>query len=114
VAVVAAGRLAASGRLSDLVAFHQRGWEMVVAGLTPEVLARIRPGVRRVTEISAGRYTLELSLGEPPERLMPDLAAGGASLVSLNPLRDSLEDFFIQRVAEVGLGARGPEGREGT
>lgn len=114
VAVVAAGRLAASGRLSDLVAFHQRGWEMVVAGLTPEVLARIRPGVRRVTEISAGRYTLELSLGEPPERLVPDLAAGGASLVSLNPLRDSLEDFFIQRVAEVGLGAREPEGREGT
>jgi hypothetical protein len=38
--------------------------------------------------------------------MLPELAAGGASLVSLNPVRDSLEDFFIQRVAEVGEGAR--------
>ena len=41
VAVVAGGRLAASGRLSDLLAFQLRGWEMVVAGVTPEMLAGI-------------------------------------------------------------------------
>jgi hypothetical protein len=26
----------------------------------------------------------------------------GAVLVSLNPIRDTLEDFFVRRVAEVG------------
>src|SRR4051812_33350789 len=62
VAIVAGGRLAASGRLSELLQFQTRGWEMVVAGLTPEMVARVRPGVTRITEISAGRYTLELSL----------------------------------------------------
>ena len=41
VAVVAGGRLAASGRLSDILAFQVRGWELVIADLRPEVLARI-------------------------------------------------------------------------
>ena len=109
VAVVAAGRLAASGRLSEILAFQVHGWELVVADLRPEVLARVRPAVRRATEISTGRYSLELSLDHPPERLLADLIATGASLVSLNPLRDTLEDFFVRRVAEVGTGARAPE-----
>jgi ABC-2 type transport system ATP-binding protein len=111
VAVVAGGRLAAAGKLADLLAFQLRGWEMVVAGLTPETLARISSRARRVTEISAGRYNLELSLEHPPERLFPEL--GGATLVSINPLQESLEDFFMQRVAEVGRGARaGDEGSD--
>jgi ABC-2 type transport system ATP-binding protein len=112
VAVVAGGRLAASGRLSDLLAFQLRGWEVVVAGLASEALARIRPRIRSVTEISPERYTLELALDQPPERLLPELAAGGASLVSVNPVRDSLEDFFVQRVAEVGEGARVSNARD--
>jgi ABC-2 type transport system ATP-binding protein len=107
VAVVAAGRLAASGRLSELLAFQLKGWELVVSGVTPALLARMESRFRRATEISAGRYTFEIPEDEQPERLLPELSAGGASLVSLNPVRDSLEDFFVQRVAAVGQGARG-------
>src|SRR3954453_21050513 len=51
VGVVAGGRLAAAGRLSEILAFEVRGWELVVSGLTPEVLERLRPSVRRSTEI---------------------------------------------------------------
>ena len=40
--------------------------------------------------------------------ILPDLTATGAQLVSLNPIRDTLEDFFVRRVAEVGDGARAP------
>ena len=102
VAVVAFGRLVASGRLSEILAFQVRGWELVIADLKPEALARLTPSVRRITEISSGRYSLELPLGEPPERLLPELTAAGATLVSLNPLRDTLEDYFVQQVAEAG------------
>ena len=56
----------------------------------------------RNTEISAGRYTLELALDQAPERMLADLMATGASLVSLNPIRDTLEDFFVKHVAEAG------------
>jgi ABC-2 type transport system ATP-binding protein len=109
VAVVAGGRLAAAGRLSDILAFEVRGWELVVSSLTPEVLARVAPVVRRATEISPGRYTLELSLDQSPDRILADLTASGAELISLNPMRDTLEDFFMQRVAEAGSRARQAE-----
>src|SRR3954467_1586520 len=106
VAVVAGGRLAASGTLADILAFEVHGWELVVAGLRPEVLARVAPGVRKATEISPGRYSLELSMDQPPDHILAQLTASGASLVSLNPMRDTLEDFFMKRVAEMGAGAR--------
>jgi ABC-2 type transport system ATP-binding protein len=114
VAVVAGGRLAAAGRLSDILAFEVRGWELVVSNLTPEVLARVTSVVRRATEISPGTYTLELSLDQSPDRILADLTAAGVMLISLNPIRDTLEDFFMQRVAEAGAGARPRQAVEGS
>ena len=112
VGVLAGGRLAGAGSLNDLLAFEVRGWELVVADLTPTVLDRVRGVARRVTEISQGRYALELSLDQPPERVLVDLVAAGGRLVSLNPLRETLEEFFVRRVAEAGTGARAPFAEE--
>jgi ABC-2 type transport system ATP-binding protein len=106
VAVVAGGQLAAVGKLTDILAFQVRGWELVVANLRAEVVDRLGSRVQRKTEISPGRYSLELSLEDSPERILGDLVATGATLVSLNPIRDTLEDFFVRRVKEVGDGAR--------
>jgi len=112
VAVVAGGRLAASGTLADILAFQVHGWELVMSGISPEMASRLTPAVRRATEISPGRYSLELSLDQPPDRILAELTAAGASLVSLNPMRDTLEDFFMKRVAEMGAGARAPDQEE--
>ena len=112
VAVVARGRLAASGTLADILAFQVHGWELVMSGVSPEMVSRFTPAVRRATEISPGRYSLELSLDHPPDRILAELTAAGASLVSLNPLRDTLEDFFMKRVAEMGAGARAAQEEE--
>jgi ABC-2 type transport system ATP-binding protein len=112
VAVVAGGRLAASGSLSDILAFQIRGWELVVSNVSPEVLGRLTPAVQRATEISPGRYALELSLDQGPEHVLGDLMAAGAGLISLNPMRDTLEDFFMKHVAEMGPGARAPHVEE--
>ena len=109
VAVVAAGRLAAVGRLSEILAFQVRGWELVVSDVPPEMLDRVKPTVQRVLEISPGRYTFVLPKDASPDHLLSELVAGGAKLVSLNPLHDTLEDYFLQRVAEAGDGARAPE-----
>jgi ABC-2 type transport system ATP-binding protein len=116
VAVVAGGQLAAAGRLTDILAFKVRGWELVVSDLRPDVLERVRPRVRKATEIAPHRYALDLPLDESPERLLTDLTAAGAKLVSLNPIRDTLEDFFVQRVAAIGEGARasGPSEQSGA
>ena len=106
VAVLAGGRLAAQGRLAELTEFTVRGWELVMANLSDAALERVRPTATRVTPISEGRYSLELSLAQPPDRTLSELVATGASVVSLNPLRETLEDFFVQRVAAAGRGAR--------
>jgi ABC-2 type transport system ATP-binding protein len=100
--VVAGGRLAASGRLSDILAFEVRGWELVVSDLKPDALARLASNATRTTEISPGRYSIELPKDRAPDRVLADLTAAGAKLVSLNPVRDTLEDFFIKRIAEAG------------
>jgi ABC-2 type transport system ATP-binding protein len=106
VAILAAGRLAAAGRISDIHALRVRGWELVVAGLSADALARAAAAATRVTEIPGGRYSIELPLSQAPDRMLSDLVASGASLVSLNPIQDTLEDFFVRRVAEAGTGAR--------
>jgi ABC-2 type transport system ATP-binding protein len=98
VAILAKGRLVATGRLTDMLAFRARGWELVVAGVDRGFVARLGARVRSAVEISEGRYSVELPLDPPPERLLSELTAAGAHLVSLNPIRETLEDFFVEHV----------------
>ena len=98
VAILARGRLVANGPLSDMLAFHARGWELVVAGLLDADAPAIGARVRRIVRIGDGRYELELPLEPSPERLMAELSAVGAHFVSLNPIRQTLEDFFVEQV----------------
>lgn len=98
VAILARGRLVTSGRLSDMLEFHVRGWELVAAGVPDAAVPAPGPHVRTVVRIGDGRYELELPLESPPDRLMAQLTAAGAQIVSLNPIRDTLEDFFVQQV----------------
>jgi ABC-2 type transport system ATP-binding protein len=107
VAIVAKGRLAAAGRLADLQAFAVRGWELIVAGVDPAALARVHGTARRVQSVEFDRYVIELPASAHPEEVLRELTAAGATLVSLNPIRDTLEDLFVRRVQEVGDGARG-------
>src|SRR5687768_14406057 len=86
VAVVARGRLAAAGRLTEILAFQIRGWELVISDLRPEVLASLGSVVSRATQISPGRFALELTEQQPPEVILSSLVAAGASIVSLNPI----------------------------
>jgi ABC-2 type transport system ATP-binding protein len=98
VAILAKGRLVAAGRLTDMLALRARGWEMVVAGASEPLIASLGSRVRSTVRIGEGRYTLELALDPPPEQLLMDLTAGGAHLTSLNPIRETLEDVFVQSV----------------
>ena len=108
VAIVAKGRLAAAGALAELREFAVQGWELVMAGVPPAALERLRPRARRILAIAGDRYVIELPPDGRPEETLRELAAAGATTVSLNPLRETLEDVFVRRVAEMGEGARAP------
>ena len=98
VAIVAQGRLMTQGRLSDIVAFELRGWELVVSNLSDAARSELQGRVATITALSNQRYTLELRPGDPPARLLCDLSAAGVEIVSLNPIRTTLEDHFVSLV----------------
>ncbi|HEX6163267.1 MAG TPA: ABC transporter ATP-binding protein [Vicinamibacterales bacterium] len=98
VAIVAQGKLAAAGRLNELLAFELQGWEVVIADV-PAPLAAALPGrFGSVTTLSGGRVSFKLPADAEPDRVASSLRADGARLESINPIRHSLEDFFMQHV----------------
>jgi ABC-2 type transport system ATP-binding protein len=100
VAILAGGRLAAAGELSELLAFRVRGWELVVTGVTQPVIdqAKARRQIVGHTLLGHQRYALEIPLTVEPGQVMADVVAGGAQLVSLTPMRETLEDFFVRQI----------------
>jgi ABC-2 type transport system ATP-binding protein len=98
VAILARGRLVSVGRLADIVAFTHRGWELVVAGVTDSAAGVLQRDARRLVRIGDGRYAIELPPEVPPDRVLAALTAAGGTLVSLNPIRDTLEDYFVRQV----------------
>jgi hypothetical protein len=95
------GHLATAGKLSDILAFKIRGWELVVSDLTDAALqqAQRQGHVTGTTRLGESRYALELPLAPAPEQILANLVAQGAQLVTLNPLRDTLEDVFVRQVS---------------
>ena len=108
VAILVKGRLVAEGRLTEMLAFEARGWELIVANVDDRLAAAIGTRARRVVRIGPDRYHVELSADSPPERLLGELTGAGARLVSLNPIHATLEDFFVAQVAaNDGVDGRG-------
>jgi ABC-2 type transport system ATP-binding protein len=102
VAILAKGRLMKSGRLSDMLDLQANGWELVVGSVTEPLAKTLASKARRMTPISEGRFTVELPLDPPPDRIVSEVAAAGGTVVSLNPLRETLEDIFVEQVAKSG------------
>jgi len=98
VGIVAHGKLVGGGRLSDLLAFERKGWELVVDRLSDTALAALGPRARKVVALGHGRFSIELP-PDPPDAVLGELSAAGAEVRSLNPLRDTLESYFVQHVA---------------
>lgn len=99
VGILKHGRLVYQGALSDLLAGAARSrWDVVVRPPANPALAALRaaPWVSSVTESTPGE--LELSAPDPAEvekHLAGLLAACGSRVVSISPLRPSLEDVFL-------------------
>ena len=97
VAILAQGKLIASGKIADL-GLKVRGWELVVAGISQSRADALASTVDSITRVSDGRYVIELPLHRPPEQIVTELAGSGARILSLNPTHETLEEFFVHQV----------------
>ncbi len=100
VAIVTGGRLIAAGSIAELVPFHIRGWEMVIGALDDAAAGELRRRGAAITRIAADRHHVVLPSIASPDEAIAAVTAGGGRLVSLNPVRDTLEDFFVAQVKQ--------------
>ena len=99
VAIMAQGKLIATGRIADL-AFEVLGWEVVVSGGSLDGMRAL--GFDEAAREVDGRLVIELTIDQPPERVLPELARQGAQVVALTPRHESLEDYFMRMVSQPG------------
>ena len=102
VAIVAHGKLVASGSLADMVPFRIRGWDLVATGLGPDAIAAFTAAGATSRAIADGRHHILLPAETTVDDAITRLSTLGGQLVSINPVRDTLEDFFLSRVRETG------------
>ncbi len=102
VAIVAQGRLVATGKVSELLSEDQHGWEVVVDGLPATALPQVGARARACTLVHDGRHLLEFAPGDPAELVRLMTEAGGR-IVSLHAQRETLEAFFVRRVAAAAV-----------
>jgi ABC-2 type transport system ATP-binding protein len=98
VGVLVQGRLVAAGRLSEVLTLDLKGWELVITGVSDELRLDLSRLARQVTALSDDHLMLNLAADAEPDRLLGELTARGAHIVSLNPVRETLEDYFLQVV----------------
>jgi ABC-2 type transport system ATP-binding protein len=107
IAIVAKGRLMAAGRLSEILTVRMLGWEVIIEDLdaAPDA-ALVGRALKGVTQIDARRYAIELAPDVQPEQMLDRLLGARGRLVSINPVRETLEDFFVRQVHDAGTRSR--------
>jgi ABC-2 type transport system ATP-binding protein len=96
VAVLRAGRLVAVGALDDILRIDVAHMEVLVTGLSAEAAERLGVGAE------LRRAVGERWIFQVPEKELGSLVRaaeeGGGRILSVQPVRQSLEDFFFQEV----------------
>jgi ABC-2 type transport system ATP-binding protein len=100
VGIVAGGRLAAAGTLAEMVPFRIRAWDIVAGDLSEAGVRALGALGATATPIGADRHQILLPASVSPDEAIARMAAAGGRLVSLNPVRDTLEDFFLAQVRQ--------------
>jgi len=108
VAIMNRGRLQAVGALNEILKVKIEGHEVVLAGASPQVFAELSGMCGQLTSLG-DRLSLRASDSAQVASIVAFAASRGAELISVNPIRSSLEDFFFEEIT-AGVSAE----RDGT
>ncbi len=99
VAIMNKGCLIESGKLSDILNSRANEFEIIVTGVTETALQEVRTFALQITPAPEGAH-IRLSGEQEIERVLSIVHRVGGRLVSINPVRESLEDLFLREVSE--------------
>jgi ABC-2 type transport system ATP-binding protein len=98
VAILAAGRLQALGAMTDLVEFTVRSWDLLLDGVDDGLLERLKGAGAETTQLGGGRVHVTVPGSRAPEPLLQLAGTAGARVLSLQPVRETLEEVFLKHV----------------
>lgn len=99
VAILRAGKLAATGRLNELLQADdaQRAYEITISGSEQNRIEAEMAGIGGARFLpSAGGTIIEVADEADVDRAMAAARAAGGKIVSITPVKQSLEDFFME------------------
>lgn len=97
VAILNRGKLVECGRLDELTHVRSSAFEVVASRLPQSAVNELRQFASTLVEIPAGTK-VEIESEADVERLLAIIHKAGGKLVSVNPLKISLEDLFIREL----------------
>ncbi|HYE72371.1 MAG TPA: ABC transporter ATP-binding protein, partial [Blastocatellia bacterium] len=98
VAILNKGRLIESGKLSEILKSRSNQLEAVVTGVNEVALTELRNFAAEV-KVTAEGARVRINNDREVEVLMMILHRTGGQLVSINPVRESLEELFVREVS---------------
>ncbi len=99
VAILSNGRLVEQGKLSDILKSRSNEIEAVLSGVSHDALVDLRTFAVEVTPTPEGAR-VRLRDDHDIAQLLAIVHRNGGRLVSVNPVRESLEELFVREVAE--------------
>lgn len=97
VGILYGGELKDIGKLSDLLSTRTKEFEVVASGVPDETVESWRGKADRVL-VEKDRVMVMVSKEEDARELLTKINEIGATLISFNPRRETLEEYFIAQV----------------
>lgn len=97
VAILHHGELLGSGQLQEILRLEVSATEIVLADPPAGALREIEPLARSIVR-TGSQVRLEFGSEHNPEFVLKTAMASGARIVSFNPVKASLEDYFMAQV----------------
>ena len=97
VAILNRGQLLGCGDLHEILGMETSGNEMVIEDPSPHVIEALKSFAHAAVR-TGSRVRVEFSGEQEPGGLLQTALAAGAHIISFNPVKLSLEDYFMARV----------------
>ncbi|MGH9449079.1 MAG: ATP-binding cassette domain-containing protein [Terriglobia bacterium] len=97
VAILHRGQLLGSGDVQSILQLQVSATEMVLDDPSPRVIETLQPFARAVVRVGS-QARMEFSSEHEAGALLQMAQASGARIVSFNPVKSSLEDYFMAQV----------------
>ena len=106
VAVLHHGRLQGCGELNKILSLGVSTTELVLESPSADVLAELMPYTSSLVR-TGERVSLEIAEESQVRRTLELILRSRAKLISVNPVKRSLEDYFLQKIGASGSSEKG-------